>query len=233
LSEKVRKLSELYAHSQLREKKLQCFFYLMQSKGYPVQQTYQNEVAGISTRRFANVGDINMDTIEQFYGGESTLGGGGGGPEQPSFHSEESYDLLVVGPAPVMRRPSCVPPLDLDGLPQYESSSDEEDNNASDDQQVQQQNLKKPYDYDQTFKYITDYYENLNKFAPVPSQPGFQSVQQSHHHLAPPHMSNSNSHGSSNHNGNNYQHSKLPSAYGSQHHLYLGSSDKENNVTYN
>jgi hypothetical protein len=43
-----------------------------------------------------------------------------------SFHSEDSYDLLVVGPNITRKRPSIVPPLNLYGLPEYESSSDEE-----------------------------------------------------------------------------------------------------------
>ena len=51
-------------------------------------------MAQISTRRFATIDEINMDTLEQFYGGESQLT-----EEQASFHSDDSYDLLCIGPA--------------------------------------------------------------------------------------------------------------------------------------
>lgn len=116
----------------------------MQSKGYPVQQTFQNEVGNISTRRFANVDEINMDTLEQFYGeSQASIAEG-----ELSFRSEDSYDLLVIGPAFKGKRPSFVPPLNFNGLPGYESSSDEEEGCDAMDQQVQQQNLNKPYDYD-------------------------------------------------------------------------------------
>lgn len=44
-----------------------------------------------------------------------------------SFRSEDSYELMVQGPALIRPRPNCVPPLYLEGLPEYESSSDEGD----------------------------------------------------------------------------------------------------------
>jgi hypothetical protein len=37
LKDKYKRLIDMYTHSQLREKKLKFFFFLMQNKGYPVQ----------------------------------------------------------------------------------------------------------------------------------------------------------------------------------------------------
>ena len=42
-----------------------------------------------------------------------------------SFRSDDSFDLLVSGPAMQGRRPAQVPPLNFYGLPEYETSSDE------------------------------------------------------------------------------------------------------------
>ena len=44
-----------------------------------------------------------------------------------SFRSEDSYELLVEGPAMIKIRPTFVPPLNLNDLPEYESSSSEGD----------------------------------------------------------------------------------------------------------
>lgn len=44
-----------------------------------------------------------------------------------SFHSDYSYELLVDGPILLPEKPSIVPPLDLESLPQYESSEEEEE----------------------------------------------------------------------------------------------------------
>lgn len=44
-----------------------------------------------------------------------------------SFNSDDSYDILVRGPPKAQKRPPFVPPLNLYGLPEYETSSDEED----------------------------------------------------------------------------------------------------------
>jgi hypothetical protein len=42
-----------------------------------------------------------------------------------SFRSDDSFEILVKGPAPTNKRPTFVPSLNLDGLPVYESSSSE------------------------------------------------------------------------------------------------------------
>lgn len=62
-----------------------------------------------------------------------------------SFHSEYSYELLVSGPMLLPTKPDQVPYLNLDDLPQYESSSEEQE-------QTQQEQ------YDESMKYISSYY---------------------------------------------------------------------------
>ncbi len=46
-----------------------------------------------------------------------------------SFYSDDSYEPIDVGPdlATLKKKPFIVPGLDLNNLPEYESSSDEED----------------------------------------------------------------------------------------------------------
>ena len=47
-----------------------------------------------------------------------------------SFYSDDSYEPLDIGPDPAKtkNKPKFVPALNLDNMPEYESSSDEEDN---------------------------------------------------------------------------------------------------------
>lgn len=47
-----------------------------------------------------------------------------------SFGSDDSFELLPTGPLLLKRRPTIVPALNLEGLPDYESSSDEGDQDA-------------------------------------------------------------------------------------------------------
>jgi hypothetical protein len=55
-----------------------------------------------------------------------------GGPELDekyyfSFHTEDSFDAIDDGPQLAPKRPECVPMLDLNDLPAYETSSEEGD----------------------------------------------------------------------------------------------------------
>jgi len=45
-----------------------------------------------------------------------------------SFYTDDSYELIINGPDPAVtkKRPKFVPSLNLNNLPEYESSSDEE-----------------------------------------------------------------------------------------------------------
>jgi hypothetical protein len=76
-------------------------------------------------------------------------------------------------------------------------------------------------------KYITNFYANMNK----QTHTGSGSLQQSHNHLVPPTISQSTT-------SNNPQHSKVPSANGSQinlpqYRINGGSSEQDHqNVTY-
>jgi len=46
-----------------------------------------------------------------------------------SFYSDDSYEPIDCGPDPakIKKRPNLIPSLNLNHLPDYESSSDEED----------------------------------------------------------------------------------------------------------
>ena len=48
-----------------------------------------------------------------------------------SFYTDDSYELITNGPDPATqkKRPQMVPSLNLNSLPEYESSSEEEDMN--------------------------------------------------------------------------------------------------------
>ena len=53
-----------------------------------------------------------------------------GGPELDekyhySFHTDDSFDAINDGPQLAPVKPDCVPMLDLEGLPAYETSSEE------------------------------------------------------------------------------------------------------------
>ena len=55
-----------------------------------------------------------------------------GGPELDekyyfSFHTDDSFDPIDDGPMLRPIKPDCVPLLDLNGLPEYETTSSEED----------------------------------------------------------------------------------------------------------
>lgn len=64
-----------------------------------------------------------------------------------SFHPDDSYFDLLSQRQIRPPKPDCVPLLDLDGLPDYVTS--EEEQTASKQQTAQ---------YDESLKYITDYY---------------------------------------------------------------------------
>jgi hypothetical protein len=53
-----------------------------------------------------------------------------------SFYSDDSYEPLPCGPdlAKLKRMPPNVPPLNLDNLPEYETSSEEEGEEQEEEQ---------------------------------------------------------------------------------------------------
>ena len=80
---------------------------------------FDQEVKQIPTLRFQEFLDKNPDVVDHM---QSPLVD----EDNYSFHSDDSYQILVTGPNITKKRPSCVPPLNLYGLPEYVSSSDEE-----------------------------------------------------------------------------------------------------------
>lgn len=96
--------------------------YILQGRGYPVNQIFEEEVKTIPTLRFQEFLDSNPELEEQINADleEDT--------KNPfSFRSDDSYERLVDGPPLLRRRPTIVPPLSFEGFPEYESSSDEEE----------------------------------------------------------------------------------------------------------
>lgn len=128
--------------------------YILQNKGFPVNEIFDTEVKSIPTMRFQEFLDSNPEIEEQMHGEE---------PDKEdiknlfSFRSDDSYERLTTGPILVKKRPNFVPKLNLVGLPEYESSSDEEDNAPS--KQVQGNHAN----YQESLKYIENFY---NKYAP-------------------------------------------------------------------
>lgn len=53
-----------------------------------------------------------------------------------SFYSDDSFEPINAGPdmCTLRKKPLIVPPLDLENLPEYETSSDEEEVAAADDE---------------------------------------------------------------------------------------------------
>jgi hypothetical protein len=56
-----------------------------------------------------------------------------------SFYSDDSFEPINCGPdmCTLRKKPMIVPPLNLDALPEYETSSDEEEGAAEDEGEVQ------------------------------------------------------------------------------------------------
>lgn len=104
------------------------FFFTLQNKGVPVNEIYEQEgIKAIRTNRFdqimAQIAKENGDQpVDKNKDGESD--------NEYSFYSEDSYEYLAKNPDISMqryRRPKIVPALNLNNLPDYESSSDEEE----------------------------------------------------------------------------------------------------------
>ena len=76
-----------------------------------------------------------------------------------TWRTDDSYERLCVGPPLTRPRPDNVPPLKFDGFPEYESSSDEEEQQQQ--QPLVEGNLK-PTEYQESLKYIENFY---NKYA--------------------------------------------------------------------
>lgn len=118
-------LTDEIAYLKLREKKVMYLIYVLQNRGYPVNQVFEQEVKHIPTLRFQEFLDKNPDITDNMPS-PATMNDS---QNHYSFHSDDSYSLLCTGPNITKKRPSIVPPLNLYGLPEYESSSDEDEGN--------------------------------------------------------------------------------------------------------
>ncbi len=122
-------LTDEIDYLKLREKKVMYLIYVLQNRGYPVNQVFEQEVKHIPTTRFQEFLDKNPDIMDGMPS-PGAINEKKDSKNHYSFHSDDSYDLLCTGPNIIKKRPSNVPPLNLYGLPEYESSSDEEDQQA-------------------------------------------------------------------------------------------------------
>jgi hypothetical protein len=92
--------------------------HLLQAKGYPVTQIFEQQVKPINTLRFEEF--LQQKEIEAQAEEEAN------NKVEFSFYSDDSFLPLVDGPQMRPRKPSYVPDLQLNGLPEYVTSSDED-----------------------------------------------------------------------------------------------------------
>ena len=112
--------SEL-TYFKLREKKIMYLLYVLQKRGYPAYQVFEQEVKSIPTLRIQEFLDSTPNLEEQMFAEFED-----DAKNLFSFRSDDSYERLVDGPQLLRKRPTIVPPLSFEGFPEYETSSDEE-----------------------------------------------------------------------------------------------------------
>lgn len=135
--------------------------HLLQNKGYPVQNIYEKELKNVNTIRIQEFLD---EKEREHYLQEM------GGPELDekyhfSFHTDDSFEAIDDGPMLCPKRPSFVPPLDLDGLPGYETSSEEQTEQAHSEEQEPEK--PEPFHYNESMKYIQNFYDKYHSDAEV------------------------------------------------------------------
>lgn len=119
LNKACNNFTEEVAYLKLREKKIMYLIHLLQGKGYPVTQIFEEQVKPINTMRFDEF-LIEKEREQQIEDEENAK-------IQVSFYSSDSFELLVDGPIILPTKPKEIPNLNLNGLPEYETSSDEEE----------------------------------------------------------------------------------------------------------
>ncbi len=127
---------------KLREKKIMYLVHLLQQKGYPVTQIFESQIKQVPTLRF----DEFLTQKEQEQAREDELNR----CVDISFHPDDSYVDLVSQRQMRPVKPACIPVLDFTGLPDYVTSEDEEQSATPSGQQQAT--------YDESVKYISDYY---------------------------------------------------------------------------
>ena len=79
-----------------------------------------------------------------------------------SFYTDDSYEPIINGPDPanVKKKPQIVPSLNLNNLPEYESSSEEGDGEQD---KAEEGRVMNAQDYEQSMKYIENFYNKCAK----------------------------------------------------------------------
>lgn len=112
--------------------------HLMQNKGYPVQNMYEQELKQVHTWRIQEF----LDSKEkEMYEMEH------GGPELDekyhfSFHTDDSFEPITTGPMLRPPKPDFVPLLNLEGLPEYETSTEEDE---EEEEELESQQARNAY----------------------------------------------------------------------------------------
>ena len=141
LNELCVSLEEEINYLKLREKKIVYLIHLLQNKGYPVQNIYEKELKNVNTMRIQEFIDQKE---KEHYEQEN------GGPELDekyyfSFHTDDSFEPICDGPMMKPIKPDCVPILNLDDLPEYETSSEEDDEDNGHTESRNESNMTMPY----------------------------------------------------------------------------------------
>ncbi|CDW91253.1 UNKNOWN [Stylonychia lemnae] len=162
IQKKLNRMQTKLDYHKNKENKFLYFLYSLQNSGIPVNEIYEKEgIKDIPTSRFADiVGDEQVNQSSMMF----------------SFYSDDSYDPIDVGPDPaqIRKKPKTVPALNLNNLPDYESSSDEEDNQDSQQKQTidyasaQINRNMTTQDYEQSMKYIENFYNKCGGTQGIP-----------------------------------------------------------------
>ncbi len=154
MSEALTIMQEEVTYLKLREKKIMYLVHVMQGKGYPVTQIFEQQVKPIDTMRFEEF-LIQKEKDQQM---EDELNA----QVDFSFYSDDSFEPIISGPQMRPQKPHFVPMLNLDGLPEYVSSSEEDQTSEKEtDQAPMQQKLPQQESYyEESMKYIDHYYKS-------------------------------------------------------------------------
>ena len=164
----------------MKENKLKYFYETLNNAVYPVQELYDNTVKNIPTMRFYEFMENQNNQPPPGYFQNQHPNAPPQGfsnnqfpPVDPqkhhsetipikksdiSFHSDDSYEDLPRKEVKIPKKPSNIPELCFDGLPEYETSS-EEDNEQP---QYQEATYQNGYDYINNFYKKVDQQYNAN-----------------------------------------------------------------------
>jgi hypothetical protein len=99
-----------------KENKLMYLFFILHRKGVNVNEVYDSELKDVPTERFNEWIKEHMDDDE---------------PPEISFDSQASYSPIHKSPMPRPKKPTEVPTLNFEAIPDYITSSSEDENNDS------------------------------------------------------------------------------------------------------